>query len=74
MPALPSGMTYQLWLVDSEGKRTSGGMFTVDSQGRGWLMGHSPQPLNRYKSVGVTMEPWGGSPGPTGAKMLGGNL
>jgi anti-sigma-K factor RskA len=74
LPALPSGKTYQLWLIDPNGNRTSGGTFTVDSAGSGWLMGRSPVPLNQYKAVGVTVEPWGGSPGPTGAKMLGGNL
>ncbi len=74
MPSLKPNQSYQLWLTDASGNRISGGIFTVDSQGRGWLMGHTSKPLNEYKSVGVTVEPLGGSPGPTGAKMLGGSL
>jgi anti-sigma-K factor RskA len=74
MPSLKPSQSYQLWLTDVSGNRTSGGVFTVDAQGRGWLIGHTPKPLSEYKSVGVTVEPLGGSPGPTGAKMLGGSL
>ncbi len=74
MPALPPNHVYQLWLIDSAGGRASGGTFTVDPRGRGWLFGHSPQPLGQYQAVGVTVEPLGGSPAPTGARMLGGEL
>lgn len=74
LPQLPAGKVYQLWLIDPAGKRTSGGTFTVDHQGRGWLFSHAPLKLGDYRAVGVTVEPLGGSPGPTGAKMLGGNL
>lgn len=74
MPRLPADKVYQLWLIDASGKRTSGGIFTVDDHGRGWLFSQAPQGLGNYRSVGVTVEPTGGSPGPTGAKMLGGNL
>ncbi len=74
MPLLKPSQSYQLWLIDTSGNRTSGGIFAVDARGRGWLIGHSPKPLSEYASVGVTVEPSGGSPGPTGAKMLGGSL
>lgn len=74
MPKLPPDKVYQLWLIDAAGKRTSGGTFTVDEDGSGWLFSRAPQGLVNYRSVGVTVEPVGGSPGPTGAKMLGGNL
>jgi anti-sigma-K factor RskA len=74
MPVLKPGQAYQLWLIDPAGNRTSGGVFTVDERGRGWLFGRAPKPLSEYESVGVTVEPSGGSPGPTGAKMLGGSL
>ncbi len=74
MPKLPANQVYQLWLIDSVGKRTSGGTFTVDDEGRGWMYVRAPQNLGQYRSVGITVEPAGGSPGPTGAKMLGGNL
>ncbi len=74
LPKLPPGKVYQLWLIDTSGNRTNGGTFTVDDEGRGWLISHAPQGLGNYKTMGVTIEPEGGSPGPTGAKMLGGNL
>lgn len=74
MPVLPAGKVYQIWLLDSNGDRTSGGTFTVDDQGRGWLIIRVPKPLGNYQGVGITMEPEGGSPAPTGEKMLGTTL
>ena len=70
LPPLPSGKVYQFWLVDVTGDRTSGGTFTVDEQGRGWLLVHAPKPLSNYQGVGVTVEPAGGSQQPTGEKMM----
>ena len=74
LPTLPAGKVYQVWLVDANGDRTSGGTFKVDDQGRGWLLIRAPKPLGSYQGVGITEEPEGGSPAPTGAKMLGTNL
>jgi anti-sigma-K factor RskA len=74
LPALPPGKVYQFWLIDASGDRTSGGTFTVDDHGRGWLLIHAPKPLSDYQGVGITMEPLGGSPEPTGEKMMGTNL
>ncbi len=74
MPKLPPDKVYQLWLIDATGKRTSGGTFTVDANGSGWLFSRAPHGLQNYTGVGVTVEPAGGSPGPTAAKMLGGSL
>ncbi len=74
LPKLAAGQVYQLWLIDPSGNRISGGTFTVDDQGRGWLFSRAPQGLAKYKTLGVTVEPFGGSPGPTGAKMMAGNL
>jgi anti-sigma-K factor RskA len=74
MPTLPQGKVYQFWLIDQSGDRTSGGTFTVDAAGRGWLLIRAPKPLSNYQGVGVTEEPMGGSPAPTGAKMLGTSL
>lgn len=71
MPTLPAGRVYQVWLIDSSGNRTSGGTFRVDEQGRGWLIIRAPKPLSDYQGIGITEEPEGGSPWPTGEKMLG---
>jgi anti-sigma-K factor RskA len=64
---------YQLWLIQN-GQRTSGGIFSVDADGYGVLWVSSPAPLSSYDAFGITIEPAGGSPGPTGDKVLGGTL
>ena len=64
---------YQLWLI-KDGQRTSGGVFSVYKSGYGVIKIDSPLPLIQYQSFGVTIEPTGGSPSPTGPKVLGGNL
>jgi len=73
LPALSPAQQYQLWRI-RDGKRTSGGVFSVDPQGYGSLVVLSPLPLTNYTAFGVTIEPAGGSPGPTGDKVLGGEL
>jgi anti-sigma-K factor RskA len=70
---LEASHQYQIWLIRN-GQRTSGGVFSVDEDGYGVLWLSSPQPLHRYDAVGITIEPAGGSPGPTGIKVLGGTL
>jgi anti-sigma-K factor RskA len=64
---------YQLWLIQ-DGQRTSGGVFSVNRKGYGSLWVSSPQPLSTYSGFGITIEPAGGSPGPTGDKVLGSPL
>jgi anti-sigma-K factor RskA len=73
MPALPSDKAYQLWLI-KDGKRESGGVFQVSANGFGFLMVKPAHPLTDYSSVGITVEPIGGSPAPTSPRVLGGNL
>jgi len=73
LPVLDAAQQYQLWLI-RDGKRTSGGLFFVGQGGYGFLAVQSPGSLLNFSSFGITVEPSGGSPGPTGAKVLGGNL
>ena len=70
LPLLDVDHQYQVWLI-KDGQQTSGGIFSVDEEGYGvhWLS--APQPLSSYDALGVTIEPAGGSPGPTGDKVLG---
>jgi anti-sigma-K factor RskA len=70
LPELPAEKVYQLWLIQN-GQRASGGIFTVDEHGYTALEIESPQHLNQYDAFGVTIEPAGGSSGPTGPKVLG---
>jgi anti-sigma-K factor RskA len=73
LPPLSPEQQYQLWLVQDD-QRTDGGVFSVDAQGYGYLEVWAPQPLVNYGRFGVTVEPAGGSPGPTGARVLGGSM
>jgi anti-sigma-K factor RskA len=71
LPNVEAGKIYQVWLIDSEGGRTSGGLFKpVDEHGYTTATIWSPQPLEQYVAVGVTVEPEGGSEGPTGSRIL----
>ncbi len=71
MPALADNQDYQLWLI-KDGERTSGGVFHSYSNGYGVLWIHTDDPLISYTEVGITVEPSGGSPAPTGDKIIGG--
>jgi anti-sigma-K factor RskA len=73
LPILDNAHQYQLWLV-KDGKRTSGGVFSVTQDGYGALAINATQPLKEFPAFGITIEPTGGSPGPTGDKVMGGSL
>ena len=71
LPQLEGDQTYQVWLIDANGKRTNGGLFTpVDEQGYTTATIQSPLPIGQFESLGVTVEPGGGSAGPTGSRIL----
>lgn len=75
LPEVQAGQTYQVWLIDAEGGRTSGGLFKPEEGQRYttttiW----SPEPFAQYEAIGVTVEPEGGSEGPTGSRVLGVDL
>lgn len=70
LPVLGEEQEYQLWLIDN-GERTDGGTFSVDEDGYDSHYVSAPQPLGEYDAFGVTIEPAGGSPGPTGPQVLG---
>ncbi|HEX5416091.1 MAG TPA: anti-sigma factor [Chloroflexota bacterium] len=71
LPRLPADRTYQLWLVRPDGHRDNGGTFQADTQGNATYLAIAPASLDSYASLGVTNEPAGGSPGPTGPKVFG---
>lgn len=66
---LDKSKTYQLWLI-KDGKRTDGGIFMI-AQGNAELKVISPLPFSEYDAFGITIEPAGGSPEPTGIKVMG---
>lgn len=61
---------YQFWLIEG-GQRTSGGVFSVSRSGYAALEVWSEKPLDSFDAFGITIEPVGGSPQPTGMKVLG---
>lgn len=71
LPALGDDQQYQLWLIRGD-HRDSGAVFSVSNSGYGSVWVNATDPLISYPAFGVTIEPEGGSPGPTGLKVLGG--
>ena len=69
----PPDKSYQLWLVPADGKPISAGILNPTS-GTGSEMFVSVPPGTNAKAFAVTVEPLGGSPQPTGAKILVGGL
>jgi uncharacterized phage infection (PIP) family protein YhgE len=70
LPVLPSGRTYQLWLMrDKAPGVVSAGTFTGDAT----VQFANQELLSGVKTMAVTDEPAGGSAAPTGHKVLVGN-
>ena len=75
LPQVELGNTYQIWLIDAGGNRISGGLFIpIEGQGYTTVTIRSPLPIGEFVGLGVTVEPWGGSEGPTGPRVLGVDL
>jgi anti-sigma-K factor RskA len=73
LPPLKEGQEYQLWLI-RDGQRISGAVFSTDENNYGGTRIRAPRSLLDYSAVGITIEPEGGSPAPTGTQVLGGPL
>ena len=73
LPPLAPGQVYQLWFARGD-RWVSGGTFTVDQRGRGFLTIWPDQPLGSYETLRVTVEPADGSPHPTSQPILAGRL
>ncbi len=73
LPTLGKTQQYQLWLMQ-DGTRISGAVFSVGQDGYGSVPILAPEPLTHFSSFGITVEPSGGSPHPTGVKVLSGTF
>jgi anti-sigma-K factor RskA len=72
LQTLDAAQTYQIWLIQPDGRRVSGGLFRPEpSQPFVSVVIPSSRPFSDFTGMGVTIEPAGGSPGPTGPKVLG---
>lgn len=75
LESLPEGQIYQAWLIEPGGDRISGGLFDVaESESFIQVVIRAPDTMKAYDGIGVTIEPAGGSAGPTGQKVLGVDL
>lgn len=71
LPALPSGRTYQLWLIRARNPAlVSAGTFNPDASNRGTLRFADAALTSGVTAIAVTDEPAGGSEKPTGNKLL----
>ena len=71
MPELSHDQTYQVWLIDPNGDRTSAGVFNPETnQPYTTKILYPKQKLTDFIGVGVTVEPAGGSDQPTGERMF----
>ena len=71
LPALPAGRVYQLWMISPEqAAPLSMALLTPDAGGRVTTITPNPAGVTRVAAFAVTVEPAGGSPGPTGDKVL----
>ncbi len=73
LPPLPADKAYQVWLIYN-GKRDSGAVFQVRGEPEVVVLIRAPRPLATYDAIGITVEPAGGSPGPTGPRVLHGTF
>jgi anti-sigma-K factor RskA len=71
LPALQASQTYQIWLIDPQGKRTSAGIFAPQPDLSFTSVSVlSPGSLSNFTGIGVTVEPAGGSSQPTGKRIF----
>ncbi len=73
LAALGSAQQYQVWLIRSS-ERVSAGVFSVNQQGHASLIIQASDPLTNYEAIGISVEPFGGSINPTGARVLDGTI
>jgi anti-sigma-K factor RskA len=65
LPKLEAKQTYQVWLI-SGGKPVSAGLLSIDANGQGVVIVTSDESIGSFNSLGISVEPEGGSPQPTG--------
>jgi anti-sigma-K factor RskA len=65
LPKLEANKTYQVWL-GSGGNLVSAGLLSVDENGQGVVIITSKESISAFNQLGISVEPQGGSPQPTG--------
>ncbi|HMQ54474.1 MAG TPA: anti-sigma factor [Anaerolineae bacterium] len=67
---LPAEQTYQLWLIPADNAPQPAGLLEVETDGLAWLPLKIPATARDFAAVGVSVEPAGGSPAPSGPIVL----
>jgi anti-sigma-K factor RskA len=73
LPPLTADKSYQIWLR-GQGGIVSAGLLRVDEHGTGYAILEPAGTFSQFETIGISLEPAGGSPQPTGPRMLGGGL
>jgi anti-sigma-K factor RskA len=68
LPPLEPGKTYQVWLIGDA--PVSAGFLTVDENGQSVLIVTSEESIGSFKSLGISIEPEGGSEQPTADQIV----
>jgi anti-sigma-K factor RskA len=63
LPPLEPGQTYQVWLIGDA--PVSAGLLTVDEKGQSVLIITSEEAIGSFNSLGISIEPEGGSMEPS---------
>jgi muconolactone delta-isomerase len=72
-PLAPPDKVYQLWMR-LNGQPVNIGLFTVDANGAYTAVLMTPDKIANFEAAGITLEPLGGSPKPTGQAIVRGTL
>lgn len=70
LASLPADQTYELWLIPSDGDPVSAGLVQVTADGATVSQIPMPSQPQEFAAVGLSIEPAGGSPQPTGPIVL----
>ena len=68
LATLPDGKVYELWYIDTSSQARPAGTFGVDSDGKTWRVLDGE--MQAGDTVGVTVEPSGGSKAPTSTPIV----
>lgn len=69
---LPAGQTYQVWIIDADGRPVHGGFLGITAEGE--AVGTLVEDVSGASAVAVTVEPAGGSEQPTSDPIVSGEL
>lgn len=71
LPELEAEQVYQIWLINEQGEKISAGLFNPSNDKEYTTASvESSVPIRQFVTIGVTIEPAGGSAQPTGSRVL----